>query len=185
MRRLAVVYLFFFVTACATDKFDGVSRSYEFTPDTKKGIVFFSTSFKSEPSTLDCGSPKAGIRLARAEGINSWNIRLYYSRSEPFFEEPFFGDPHGYFVARALSEGEYVFTDLHYGYFEAKEPVGIRFRVTAGEIHYLGQINVTTELGCLSYDITVKDRRDRDVLIFAREMENFGPDSVKYQILKP
>ena len=53
MRHLAVLFLCFFIAACATDKFDGVSRSYEFSPDTKKGIVFFSTSFESEPSELD------------------------------------------------------------------------------------------------------------------------------------
>ena len=181
MRRFAVLSLLFLVTACATDKFGGVSRSYQFSPDTKHGIVFLSTSIKNADNS-DCGPGVSVLWFERADGSNF--LRKNFLLDNPYLGS-FFEDSRGYFINLELPEGEYVITDLQYGSYESSAPLDMRFRVSAGKVHYLGQINVTIKLTCLSYDVAVRDRRDRDVPIFVGEMKNFGHASIDYQILKP
>ncbi len=180
MRHLVIVGFLVFVTGCAGSGASGISRSYEFAPNTKKGIVFLSTSFENK-SQSGCGPAFSHLTLVRKGGnlLTGKSVILQNPLVGPYFK-----DPDGYFIIFELPENEYVFKRLLYGdYYVTPLPVDIRFRVSAGEVHYLGHVNVTI-LTCHTNKISLADRRDRDVPAFAQEMKNFGPESVKYQILK-
>ena len=181
MLRLTVLFLLLFVTACGASRFGSLSRSYEFSPDTKKGIVFLSTTFEKDDDT-SCGPGLSALWFSRTDGTSFGRTNILLDN---FLVKSHFEDSRGYFTNLELSEGEYVIDELTYGSYASMVPLNMRFRVSAGKVDYLGQINVTIERDCLSYDISVKDLRDRDAAFFVREMENFDLDSIDYQILEP
>jgi len=179
----ALVALIQGCTTLSQNLLQNVPPDYQVSPGDPDGLIVVSTRF------LPVGCP--GESSISSAFFATFNEGTYVPHQTIFMKSPSVmvdpADPARQLFVRKLKPGRYSFSKFSYAFSALEKAsengkVSVPFNVTAGEIHYLGELVVTAE-DCRTLAVKVSNQRKRDMDLLSTRLTKIPPASVKNQIV--
>jgi hypothetical protein len=157
-----------------------IPSTYELDPSRDVGVIVLSTSFSD-----NCGSVVQSSISVELLAVDARPPAGDFLLWNPLVLQDF-TDPPGYLFIWELNAGRYklggLSKDVGGGGYESDNTLGLKFTVTRGQVHYLGELHVNLR-SCDGFGVGVYDAQERDSRVFDERMENLSSRQWKRETL--